>query len=149
MAEHQTYVEAKPYADEDLEMIRCARIPPSDEDWDEMRSPDALYSEHQRRRLLATIEKLQAERGGRQEMNSVHLIGPVKVSWQDESGTGSDLAIVHVDDEDGSRLALVLHATIEHKKGADGGMYPCVVFRSSQPNVRYESSSPPTARTGG
>jgi hypothetical protein len=60
-------------------------------------------------------------------INSFYFSRPVNVSWRDESATGSDMAQVQV--TEGDAVELTLLAVIEHKKGADGGMYPCVVFR--------------------
>ena len=54
--------------------------------------------------------------------------GPIKVTFDDEQGTSYKKATITVD-EGRERLSLVIYATIEHKPGADGGLYPCVVFK--------------------
>lgn len=57
-----------------------------------------------------------------------HLSGPCKVVCRDEEGSSHEKASVRIYDG-GERLALHVHAIIEYKKGADGGLYPCVVFK--------------------
>ena len=53
--------------------------------------------------------------------------GPVKVILNDEEALGGHATITV--DEGGAKFSLNVHAVIEHKRSADGGLYPCVVFK--------------------
>jgi hypothetical protein len=55
----------------------------------------------------------------------------IRVECVDEIGTSSKPAEVRI--YDGTRLALSIQAVIDRKQGADGGWYPCVVFKEQKP----------------